>query len=1198
MKQVINKILHEQFEYYDRKLDFSIPRLELSLQPDEDAEGTFVIYGPEDRPATGLISSTEIRMELLSNSFSGSQYEVAYHFHARGLNSGDVLQGDFRIVSNQGEYMLPFVVTIEKKKIESSMGDIRNLFHYANLAKSNWDEAVNLFYSNEFADIFNGNDSQYESLYRGLLNQHGSERSVEEFLLSINKKTKVEYTADMKEIVIENPVHSTDHVLQLTRIGWGYTRLDIDLDGDFLETDTGMLNDHDFLGNTCYFHFQLNADKLHDGNNYGSITFSNEYTSLTIPVTVMVSFLDQKPTAEYHEKKELTIKLMQTYQAFRSKKMGSRAWLTETGKIISRMNVVDPKDIAFRLYSAQYMITASRVNEGQWILEQLKPEMEMNPKRDDTLYAYYLYLTTLGSREEEFINEVSDKIEAIYKSNPDNWRVAWLLQYVSEDYLSSETKRWEMFEYLFRCGCRSPIIYIEALIMLSQSPTLLSKMGKFELFILEYGANKGILSVNLIDQIIYIGAREKQYSQRLYDILKKCFRAKQTDEALEAICSLLIKGNVVTPEAFSWYARGVERELRITRLYEYYMMSIYKDSNGNLPCEISKMVLMYFSYQSDLPYEKNAILYRYIYENRETYSELYETYRPRIEKFLMGQLDKGRISKDLGYLYMHLMSRQMVDATNCSKVLSVLYTHELTVDNPEIIRALVVYEKCEKEMEYPVRDCKAFVPIYGADYAILFEDEDGNRYYSSVKYIEDKLMNPTGLAEYAIPYIQKGQENLDLFLCELGKDAYSITLENVGRYRELAGSRYVRSSSRNEITNNLIRFYYDNDFTRQLTEYLEEIDPNNLSTNERNQVIEIMVHVGMYERALSWIKWYGTFGIDPKVLVRLCGRHIDMGNFEDDEENIQIAFYAFSKGKYDEQLLAFLADNYNGSAREMRDIWKAARSFGVDVYKLSERILLQMLYSGAYVGEKTSILREYIKGGSNTDVEKAYLSQCAYDNFVRDAITDGYIFDRIGRLHEEGEDLPDVCKLAYLRFYSEQNVDMGQNMETTRQFLEDIDLSGRYFPFFQKYVSDIPAMQKYADKTMIEYRTKPGIKCMIHYFISTGREDVDGEYKQFEMKEMYDGIHVASFVLFFGEEIQYYITEIADESENGADSKLTVSGTISKSDIVQAVSSDRFTIINDIMIGETLQDYDTVDKLMAEYYKKRFMSKKLFHAVK
>ena len=35
-------------------------------------------------------------------------------------------------------------------------------------------------------------------------------------------------------------------------------------------------------------------------------------------------------------------------------------------------------------------------------------------------------------------------------------------------------------------------------------------------------------------------------------------------------------------------------------------------------------------------------------------------------------------------------------------------------------------------------------------------------------------------------------------------------------------------------------------------------------------------------------------------------------------------------------------------------------------------------------------------------------------------------------------------------------------------------------------------------------------------------------------------------------------------------------------------------MLNDIMIGKTLQDYDTVNNVLEEYYKKDFMVDKLF----
>ncbi len=59
--------------------------------------------------------------------------------------------------------------------------------------------------------------------------------------------------------------------------------------------------------------------------------------------------------------------------------------------------------------------------------------------------------------------------------------------------------------------------------------------------------------------------------------------------------------------------------------------------------------------------------------------------------------------------------------------------------------------------------------------------------------------------------------------------------------------------------------------------------------------------------------------------------------------------------------------------------------------------------------------------------------------------------------------------------------------------------------------------------------------------------------------------------------------------------QVTESGTISKNDGSSRFhAGSRFQLLNDIMIGKTMQDYDTVNTLLEEYYKKDFMTEKLF----
>ncbi|MFQ7713274.1 MAG: DUF5717 family protein [Agathobacter rectalis] len=54
----------------------------------------------------------------------------------------------------------------------------------------------------------------------------------------------------------------------------------------------------------------------------------------------------------------------------------------------------------------------------------------------------------------------------------------------------------------------------------------------------------------------------------------------------------------------------------------------------------------------------------------------------------------------------------------------------------------------------------------------------------------------------------------------------------------------------------------------------------------------------------------------------------------------------------------------------------------------------------------------------------------------------------------------------------------------------------------------------------------PGTHVVLHY----SRDEDGEEFNSEDMVEMYDGIYVKTFVIFFGELIRYYITEEHDNS--------------------------------------------------------------------
>lgn len=1184
MEEVIEKLLEGNFEYENGSLDFSCTKLELTIKPGECREGSFRIFGEKGRLTQGRVISSDGRMECMTADFVGSEEEIFYCFHGENLEEGEVVKGEFYVISNQGEYYLPFVVSVEYMQLDSPLGTIRNLFHFANLAKAYPEEAVRMFYSADFSRIFNGSDRQYYEYYLGMSAHAGNRQNVEEFLIGINKKQKIEYLPDRKEIQLEEPEGLVEVEVCLTRNGWGYTALTIETEGDFLYTETTEISDGDFEGNTCRLVFFIDSDYLHDGSNFGNIRIVGICEEIMIPVTV--SFRGMGNAGRLHrERKQLTLELMELYQSFRLKRISASTWLRESGSLVDRMTSEDEQDISAKLFQAQLLITEERFNEAQWILDHAADILYGEAWTEPVLEAYYLYLTTLVSRDEAYIDKITDTVEHIYKKNRSEWRIAWLLLYLSDEYNRSFSKRWMFLEEQFERGCRSPIIYVEALLLLNLNPSLLTRLHPFEMQLLTYGAKQEMLNDDVILQFLYLVQKEREYTDCLYRILKACYRLKPEPCVLQEICSLLIKGNKTGEKYLDWYRLGVEQELRITRLYEYYVMSVDINTAEKLP----KVVLMYFSYQNSLSYELAAFVYANVHRDRQAFPELYESYRNTIEQFVLEQILKRRITRDLAYLYKEFVEPRMLTEEIADALAELLFVHLIQTPRKEIRYAVVYQAGMAKEKYYPVTDGRAFVSLPGADSVLILEDGQQNRYSMTVPHTTEKLLLPGRLVKL-IASAAGNKQDLNLHMCMSGREPAEVTDDNALRFRFLLEDSEVSEKTKQTVGMKLMHYYYENDKIAELDDYLEQVQNLQLTTKERAEVLRFMVMRGKEEAAYEWLKAYGPYGMEPKTLVRLCSWAVRENEFVEEPVLLEAVWYAFRRGKYDERCLRYLTLHFKGLTRELRDIYKAASSFCVDTYELCEKMLLQMLFSGSFVGEKTEIFKTYVSGGAKMEVEAAFLSQCAYEYFVKDRLTEGYLFEEVAAMYRRGETVHLVCKLGFIKYYAENKAELtGELKNILYLFIHEMLAEHIKLKMFAEFPDlDVADRQLLSDRTIVEYKAHPEAKAVMHYCVESadGGESV---YRTEEMQEAYGGVCYKDFVLFFGERLQYYIME----SRNGSE-QLTESAAIQMSETGGYGTESRYDMLNDLSISNTLQDYDTVDKLLEEYEYKEFLKNGLF----
>ena len=180
-------------------------------------------------------------------------------------------------------------------------------------------------------------------------------------------------------------------------------------------------------------------------------------------------------------------------------------------------------------------------------------------------------------------------------------------------------------------------------------------------------------------------------------------------------------------------------------------------------------------------------------------------------------------------------------------------------------------------------------------------------------------------------------------------------------------------------------------------------------------------------------------------------------------------------------------------------------------------------------------------------------------------------------------------KLAFIKFYAENKEEREREiLNVVKVFIRQLLAEDIFLPCFLEFLEQVPEIRIYADKIFVEYKGSPNGKAILHYMIELG-ENEGGEYRTEEMKNIYGGVYCKEFVLFYGEELQYYIMEDVDGKE-----QLTKSDTVQKSDIAKSGDDSRYSMLNDIAISKTMQDYETLDELLEEYYRKTYLVDNLF----
>lgn len=1181
MRARIGQIAAGRFNGTKPILAFSEETIDLSVIEGRSEAGSFVIESTNQIKICGIVYSTNPRMECLNPHFEGEKVRIRYQFNSKGLTEGDACEGKFVIVCNQIEYSLSFCARITRLYAEASTGAVKSLDDFTRLAASNWDEAYHLFYNRNFLNTI-PYDNVYERLtYEGFACARPSGQNMEEFLIGVNKKPPVSISVDKSEEIFMASKEPQSGCFTITKDNWGYTEIRLRTDCEFIKLSKPVLTLDDFIGKTYLYEYIIDASAMHAGRNFGRIYIDGVYQSFTIDITAGVRDDDGSISdiAVTKDIKECMVGIMELYTSFRLKRIVTGVWANETISILNHLHALMPDEHMYELMKAQAFIINRQRQEAKWILDDFK---HSNPDKKAPIWGYYLYLMTLLEREPSYVDNMTHEVELIFYENPDSVLLFWVLLFLRDQYFDDSAGKLKDIKYWVLRGCSSPYLYIEAYYLISQDPYLIKELSVFELRILSWAVKEKALTKELAGAIFEAVDLAGGFDNRVYELLTAAYEICPEAEYVGIICSYLIKGHKNDTCFHKWFELGIENKLRLTGLYESYLLTMDDRQISPVP----KIIQMYFSFDNKLPYRKLAVLYNNIIAAKETEPEVYHKYRKAMGRFAMDQAQLRHIDDNLAVLYEDMLELGFINEELSAAFSDIIYTHKLIVFDKRIVRAIIYQNEMKEPQIVPVTDQCAYFELFSNDYVILFEDSRGYRYVKSISYRLQRLMDAEKYLDRCISLSPDRPQYIVSHFKHV-RDYSDFTKDDLKLFKPVFYSESFSDSYKAVMGYRILKYCQLHDYEDYVRPFLQSINFDTLQKDARKYLIDMLVSNRLYEKAYDMAMEYGIDMLAAASKVVLCENALKVQHVDDDFM-VQLAISAFKTGKYSDLVLKYLCENYTGPTDELINLWHAADKFSISSMKLDERILEQGIYTQIEPEKISDIFMEYYKRAGNEKLILAYISLVAHGYLHSGGCKADFIFDIIEKRFIGNRTLNDACQLALLKHFAEKTDITQAELEIEDTLLKYYIYNNMYFDFFARL--DYRLLEKYFlyDKAFLQYESTPGTHVVLHY----SRDEDGEEFNSEDMVEMYDGIYVKTFVIFFGELIRYYITEEHDNSiEVKESNRLTCNNIPGDND------HSRYNLINEMIISDTLSDETTLKSNINEYKRLDAATKQLFKLI-
>ena len=1127
MKERISQLASGKVQIEVPELELLVPAIEETVAGGQNFRGDIRLGSGNGLPVRGLVYSDDSRVVLQQSSFAGTSVYISYEVRADQMDPGTELSGSFCLVTNGGERRIPYLFHVRetgggRNDLPGRLEDFVRMAHEEPL------EAGKLMDSRAFPRLPFMENPSLRALYDGLMRSRNREHLTEEFLVAAGAKERIKLSLPegMETLHARGKRVLTLPVLRNT---WGLLKVVVSSDADWLIPDKEVLTEADFREDRAEISLKVEVEKLHSGENCARIQLSTPFQKLPVLVFCQERQEDQQEKAVLPGKKKERLEFLKTLLATLAGKGDPQENLERMQLCWEEMTADREPSPRDKLYRAAISLWKEDRELSALILDDVERDVMDGRREDPDAYLAYLYLRMKVSDSWEQKEQLY-KILKHYRENGQDSPFVFLLQlHVDESAADRPLGTLAVLESYYEKGCRSPFLYLEAIRIYNRHPDVLRELSDFSCAVLANAARRGYLTEEAAAYVASLMPQDKKNAERLLQILKQLYRVQPSDEVLSSICALLIRQDTADREDFFWFSKGVEKDIRLTRLYDYFLATAPRDQMNAFPREI----VLYFSYNAPRKQESQKLLYGNLLRHYNRDRQIMDSYNRQMRDFVLSHASAGVIDAEMAPLYERMLELSDVNDRLAKVLPDLLNAMEIRCEGEEFDEVILVYGELEEEFSAPIKNGAAVLPVYTDSAKILVCSRDGTRYAGN-GCTARRLMTYTKALEGRCMEMAPRHAMLRMKECRRILDSGKISETDLRSLKRELDARGIHRQFKRE----LVRAVADTAIHRpvpQEDEILGCAQLEGISREQRRELAELLVSLGRLADAERQVRRIGYRELPLESMQTLAALSIQNGLYTKDELLLDMCRTLLSRGKADDLILEYLCTYFNSASEEMVPVLETAAERGCQLSDMPERLLAQMLFTGSHdhLDQVFRIYAESPDPHSQLLMQAYYVLKCS-DAFERDEKAGEGVYrfveDNLSQGTARGK-LPEICRLALLKHYARKKPLSDGEKERAELLLGEFLRQGTLFAWMKGLEGKIHLPEEILCREWVEFHGEKEQHLELRLRLLP--EGKDRPPLQVVFPEVYPGIYVKPFLLFEGDRLEWEACEGGQMLERG-----------------------------------------------------------------